>query len=58
MPIHRSHEADFSGGLVTNRLKMPQPESSLRAFQDFGIEMAAFFRNARARGNFPNRTIV
>lgn len=37
---------------------MPQRESSQRLFRGFGIEIAGFFRNARARGNFPSRTFV
>lgn len=27
-------------------------------FRGFGIEIAAFFRNARADGNFPGRSFV
>lgn len=38
--------------------KMAQPEFSPWAIQDFGIEMAAFFRNARPCGNFPSRPFV
>ena len=45
-------------GLVANRRKLPLLESLPLMFGDFGIEMAAFFRNARARGNFPTRTFV
>lgn len=37
---------------------MPQRESSRLAFRGFGIEIAAFFRNARACGNFLSRLPV
>lgn len=37
---------------------MPQRKSSRLVFRGFGIEIAAFLRNARARGNFSNRTFV